>query len=73
MLLTQDQQMIRDAVRDFAKAELWPNAARWDKEHRFVALGPRRQRRFPAPQRTTFRRLVSRAVTSNPLNPSENK
>jgi butyryl-CoA dehydrogenase len=35
MLLTQDQEMIRDAVRAFAKAELWPNAARWDKEHHF--------------------------------------
>lgn len=35
MLLTQDQEMIRDAVRDFAKAELWPHAARWDKEHHF--------------------------------------
>ena len=35
MLLSQDQEMIRDAVRDFAQAELWPHAARWDKEHRF--------------------------------------
>ncbi len=35
MLLTQDQEMIRDAVREFARAELWPNAARWDKEHHF--------------------------------------
>jgi butyryl-CoA dehydrogenase len=35
MLLTQDQEMIRDAVRDFAQAELWPHAARWDKEHYF--------------------------------------
>ncbi|MDP2819004.1 MAG: acyl-CoA dehydrogenase family protein [Polaromonas sp.] len=35
MLLTQDQQMIRDAVRDFAQTELWPHAARWDKEHHF--------------------------------------
>src|SRR5450830_205982 len=35
MLLTQDQEMIRDAVRAFAQAELWPNAARWDKEHHF--------------------------------------
>ncbi len=35
MLLSQDQEMIRDAVRDFAQAELWPNAARWDKEHCF--------------------------------------
>ena len=31
MLLTADQEMIRDAVRDFAQQELWPNAARWDK------------------------------------------
>uniref|UniRef100_UPI0035683D3F acyl-CoA dehydrogenase family protein n=1 Tax=Polaromonas sp. TaxID=1869339 RepID=UPI0035683D3F len=35
MLLTQDQQMIRDAVRTFAQQELWPHAARWDKEHHF--------------------------------------
>jgi len=35
MLLTQDQEMIRDAVRDFAQRELWPHAARWDKEHHF--------------------------------------
>ena len=35
MLLTTDQEMIRDAVRDFAQAELWPNAAKWDKEHHF--------------------------------------
>ena len=35
MLLTADQEMIRDAVRDFAQQELWPHAARWDKEHHF--------------------------------------
>ncbi len=35
MLLTPDQTMIRDAVRDFAQQELWPNAAKWDKEHTF--------------------------------------
>jgi butyryl-CoA dehydrogenase len=35
MLLSADQEMIRDAVRDFAQAELWPHAARWDKEHTF--------------------------------------
>jgi butyryl-CoA dehydrogenase len=35
MLLTQDQQMIRDAVRSFAQEQLWPNAAKWDKEHHF--------------------------------------
>ncbi len=35
MLLTPDQEMIRDAVRDFAQAELWPHAAKWDKEHTF--------------------------------------
>jgi butyryl-CoA dehydrogenase len=35
MLLSQDQEMIRDAVRAFAQAELWPHAARWDKEHHF--------------------------------------
>src|SRR5215207_3698924 len=35
MILTQDQTMIRDAVREFAQAELWPNAPRWDREHLF--------------------------------------
>src|SRR3989338_8912720 len=35
MLLTQDQQMIRYAVRDFAQTELWPHAAKWDKAHHF--------------------------------------
>ncbi|NML46957.1 acyl-CoA dehydrogenase [Ramlibacter sp. G-1-2-2] len=35
MLLTPDQEMIRDAVRDFAQRELWPHAARWDREHHF--------------------------------------
>ncbi len=35
MLLTQDQEMIRDAVRTFAREQLWPHAARWDKEHHF--------------------------------------
>ena len=35
MLLTQDQEMIRDAVRSFAQEQLWPHAAKWDKEHHF--------------------------------------
>ncbi len=35
MLLTQDQQMIRDAVRAFAQEQLWPHAALWDKDHYF--------------------------------------
>jgi hypothetical protein len=35
MLLTDDQLMVRDAVRAFAQAELWPNAAQWDKDHTF--------------------------------------
>ena len=35
MLLTLDQEMIRDAVRAFAQEQLWPNAGRWDKEHHF--------------------------------------
>ena len=35
MLLTPDQLMIRDAVRDFAQQELWPHAAEWDKTHHF--------------------------------------
>ena len=35
MLLTQDQTMIRDAVRAFAQEQLWPHAARWDRERTF--------------------------------------
>jgi butyryl-CoA dehydrogenase len=35
MLLTQDQEMIRDAVRAFAREQLWPHAPRWDKDHVF--------------------------------------
>ena len=35
LILNQEQAQIRDAVRAFAQAELWPNAARWDKEHTF--------------------------------------
>jgi butyryl-CoA dehydrogenase len=35
MLLTQDQEMIRDAVRDFAREQLWPHAAQWDRDHTF--------------------------------------
>jgi butyryl-CoA dehydrogenase len=35
MLLTPDQEMIRDAVRAFAQEQLWPNAGRWDREHIF--------------------------------------
>ena len=35
MLINNDQEMIRDAVRDFAQTELWPHAAQWDKEHFF--------------------------------------
>ncbi len=35
MLLTPDQEAIRDAVRDFSQAELWPHAPAWDREHAF--------------------------------------
>jgi alkylation response protein AidB-like acyl-CoA dehydrogenase len=35
MLLNPDQEMIRDAVRAFAREQLWPHAARWDREHTF--------------------------------------
>jgi butyryl-CoA dehydrogenase len=35
MLLSHDQEMVRDAVRTFAQEQLWPNAAKWDKEHHF--------------------------------------
>jgi butyryl-CoA dehydrogenase len=35
MLLNQDQEMIRDAVRAFSQEQLWPNAGKWDKERHF--------------------------------------
>ncbi|HYP71030.1 MAG TPA: acyl-CoA dehydrogenase family protein [Variovorax sp.] len=35
MLLTADQEAIRDAVRAYAQEQLWPHAARWDREHAF--------------------------------------
>ena len=35
MILNDDQIQVREAVRSFAQAELWPHAARWDKEHHF--------------------------------------
>jgi len=35
LILNNDQEQVRDAVRAFAQAELWPHAARWDKEHYF--------------------------------------
>ena len=37
MILNQEQEQIREAVRAFAQEQLWPNAARWDKEHTFPA------------------------------------
>jgi alkylation response protein AidB-like acyl-CoA dehydrogenase len=33
--LTQDQREIQALTRDFAKAEIEPNAARWDRDHHF--------------------------------------
>ncbi len=35
MLLTDDQKMIRDAVRDYVRAEIAPVAARWDRDQAF--------------------------------------
>ena len=35
MLLTQDQEMIRDAVRDFVREQITPHAAQWDRDHTF--------------------------------------
>ena len=35
MILTDEHQMIRDALRSFSQERLAPNAARWDKDHHF--------------------------------------
>jgi butyryl-CoA dehydrogenase len=37
MVLSAEQEMIRDALRSFAREQLAPNAARWDREHHFPA------------------------------------
>ena len=37
MIPTDEQQMIRDTARDFAREVLAPNAALWDREHRYPA------------------------------------
>ncbi len=37
MLLSPEQEMIRDAVRDFARERIAPFAARWDRESTFPA------------------------------------
>jgi len=37
LVLNQEQEQIREAVRAFAQEQLWPHAARWDKEHTFPA------------------------------------
>ena len=35
MMLTAEQEMIRDSMRDFARERLAPFAAQWDREHSF--------------------------------------
>ena len=35
MLLTTDQEMIRDAVRNYVREQITPHAATWDKHHTF--------------------------------------
>lgn len=35
MILTQEQEMIRDTLREFARERLAPNAAEWERNHTF--------------------------------------
>jgi len=35
MRLTSEQRLIRDTLREFARSELAPHAAQWDREHTF--------------------------------------
>ena len=35
MLLSEEQRLIRDTMRAFARERLAPNAARWDRDHHF--------------------------------------
>ena len=37
MILTEEQQMIRDTMRAFSQERLAPNAAAWDRDHTFPA------------------------------------
>ena len=37
MILSEEQQLIRDTARSFAQSELLPRAAAWDRESRFPA------------------------------------
>ena len=37
MILTQEQEMIRDSMRAFAQERLAPFAAEWDRDHTFPA------------------------------------
>ena len=37
MILTEDQRMVRDAVREFVRGEVAPHAARWDRDSEFPA------------------------------------
>jgi butyryl-CoA dehydrogenase len=35
LILNNEQNQVREAVRDFCSQELWPHAAMWDKAHTF--------------------------------------
>ena len=35
MRLSEQHEMMRDSVRRYARERLWPNAARWEREHHF--------------------------------------
>lgn len=44
MILTEEQELIRETARAFAQKELWPNAAQWDRDShvpvdKFKAMG----------------------------------
>lgn len=54
--LTEDQRMIRDMVRDFARTEVAPRAAEVDEEHRFDT--------------DTWRRIVELGLTGIPFDES---
>lgn len=44
MLLTSEQEMIRDSMRAFSQERLAPFAAEWDKTHTFPAQALRIRR-----------------------------
>ncbi len=58
MILTQEQEMIRDSMRAFAQERLAPFAAEWDKHHTFPAAALKELGELGAGHTSVFINLV---------------